>query len=609
MLKEWSALIPIIDQKLSHCPLIEEYVIKKIIDAGFNRFKFLSTNNKNGEPYSITERNFREKVNNHLRYIANWSNSILFEDLRNAKEVSAVYVNLDYNLTPIRLESENCISLETISLSNIFDNLSKHLVIVGQPGAGKTTTMKMICQKVLFDETFYPDRFQIPILIRLREISNDLNLYNQLFKALGYENHDKNGDRKIYDEDFLRDRIVETLNSISPIKVLLVLEGFDEIPSPDARIKTLKEFEYLCLNIDESTIILTSRSSDYRKSTPNTQLFEIAPLNIEQIKKFTYKYLPKDSAQDLYQKVVDSPFADTAMRPLTLAHLCALYERYGDIPDKPKTLYRKIVSLLVEDWDVQRGIHRPSKFSNFNKERILEYLYSFAFELTIKGSTIFGSQEISEIYNKLYLRFGLPENEYASVLTEIESHNGLFIESSFKRYEFSHKSIQEYLTAEYLVHLGYIPKRIELLRKIPNELAIAVSISSNPNSYFAQVICGPVYQSTLSLFEFLRIFTSRLSLEKPDFNCDQFLGMALLCLIEKADDSNIISFVDSSIFRSCMLQLASNLEIDNAQDRDHITIKIIQPVYNELDMDFPSDLKVPDSVYPILKEAQDSLKY
>jgi len=588
--------------------MIQEYAIKKVIDASFNGFKNLVTQDKKGEPYTITITNLAEKVNAHLKYVANWSDTVSFEDLHKPKDISKIYVNLDYRLTPIRLEAEKQIESKTIPLSKIFDDLSHHLVIVGQPGAGKTTTMKMICQKVLFDESFYAERFNIPILIRLREISNDLNLYNQLFQAIGYVNYDKNGEKKIYEEEFLRDKIIETLNLISPIKILIILDGFDEIPSPEARARTLKEFEYLSLNIDDSTIIMTSRSSDYRHSTPNTQLFEIAPLSNEQIKKFTLKYLPKEGADDLYNKIIGSPFADTAMRPLTLAHLCALYERHGDIPEKPKTMYKKIVSLLVEDWDVQRGISRPTKFSNFTKERILEYLYAFAFELTIDGSSVFGTNEISQIYQKLHIRFGLPENEYSSVINEIESHNGLFIESGFKRYEFSHKSIQEYLTAEYLVHLGYIPKRIEVLKRIPNELAVAVSISSNPNSYFAQLICGPIYNSTVSLVEFLKIFTSRLTLEKPDFNIDRFLGMALLCLIEKANNFEVIDFVDSNFFISCLNHLARNIDFEANIETDKVQVNLSHPFFHELDIEFPSIIILPNDVLPSLQTAKDSIK-
>ena len=50
----------------------------------------------------------------------------------------------------------------------------------------------------------------------------------------------------------------------------------------------------------------------------------------------------------------------------------------------------------------------------------------------------------------------------ASVIAELESHTGLFIQSGFDQFEFAHKSLQEFLTAEYLVKLPSIPTRKEI---------------------------------------------------------------------------------------------------------------------------------------------------
>src|SRR5690606_8701661 len=94
-----------------------------------------------------------------------------------------------------------------------------------------------------------------------------------------------------------------------------------------------------------------------------------------QIKVFIEKWLiNKESVDKVYNEILLSPFKDTLSKPLTLAHLCAIYERYGRIPEKPKTLYKKIVTLLIEDWDNQRSIQRKSKYSNFDTDRKFDFL-------------------------------------------------------------------------------------------------------------------------------------------------------------------------------------------------------------------------------------------
>jgi predicted NACHT family NTPase len=63
----------------------------------------------------------------------------------------------------------------------------------------------------------------------------------------------------------------------------------------------------------------------------------------------------QSAAERFLVELSKSPYADTAMKPLLLAHLCAIYERIGAIPEQPKVVYRKIVALLLEEWDQERG--------------------------------------------------------------------------------------------------------------------------------------------------------------------------------------------------------------------------------------------------------------
>lgn len=104
-------------------------------------------------------------------------------------------------------------------------------------------------------------------------------------------------------------------------------------------------------------MIITSRSGEFQYSLNNTFEYEIKSLNNYQIESFIKKWLNnKKMASDMIKQLAKSPYSDTAIRPLTLAHLCAIYERNLKIPNKPKTLYRKIVNLLLEDWDLQRNV-------------------------------------------------------------------------------------------------------------------------------------------------------------------------------------------------------------------------------------------------------------
>ena len=225
-----------------------------------------------------------------------------------------------------------------------------------------------------------------------------------------------------------------------------------------------------------------------------------------------------------------SPFHDTTIRPLTIAHLCAIYERIGKIPDKPKTVYKKIINLLLEEWDEQRNIRRKSRYAQFEIDRKYEFLCSLSFVLTtLFSSTVFNKHSLLAAYEKIFNDYDLLKQEATIVVDELESHTGLFIQSGYNSYEFAHKSLQEYLTAEYIVKLPSIPDNSTLIHKLPNELAIAVTISSNSSLYFKELVQG-VFTKVKLKISFIRTFLNRLLIEKPDFNQSDDLGYSALYL-------------------------------------------------------------------------------
>lgn len=63
-----------------------------------------------------------------------------------------------------------------------------------------------------------------------------------------------------------------------------------------------------------------------------------------------------------------------------------------------------------------------------------------------KDDLIWANEKIHEI-------FGLPREDAAKVAGELESHTGLFVQSAYDIFEYSRKSLQEYLTAEFVVKL------------------------------------------------------------------------------------------------------------------------------------------------------------
>jgi hypothetical protein len=224
---------------------------------------------------------------------------------------------------------------------------------------------------------------------------------------------------------------------------------------------------------------------------------------------------------------------------LTLAHLCAIYERTDDIPEKPKTIYKKIVNLLLEEWDLQRTIKRQSKYARFEVDRKYEFLCNLAYVLTVtRRQTVFSSADIVYLYGQICDQFGLDRNEAKEVAAELETHNGLLLQTGYEQFEFAHKSLQEFLTAEYLVKLPTIPDW-GMLGRLPYETAIAVAISSNPGAYLSELVFRR-FRTRMSE-NFIRAFLSRLIIEKPDLGSEAPLQLALLVLLSEYLDLSFVA--------------------------------------------------------------------
>jgi predicted NACHT family NTPase len=509
---------------------------KKILGLATAQLKKL-----NAKPLSSLE-DVESSLFNHIREVKNWAGEVTFKDLRAAKNIQDVYVELDFFLFPRRNRISEDEEIGQVAITKIFQHTEKHVVILGQPGAGKTTSMKYFCRSVLFEENFYQENFHYPLLIRLREINNSQKkpnskgiLIEHFFNIFGIiiNDSDKLATDVIHQ---IKERLV--VDCLNRIPSLVIVEGFDELVFQKDRVVVLDELAKLANQIEKSRIVITSRTADYTYSFENIAPYELCPLNDEQISQFALKWLGDPGmAKEFLTAVKKSPFNDTTIRPLTIAHLCAIYERVGKIPDKPKTIYKKIITLLLEEWDEQRHIKRQSKYASFEVDRKFDLLSSLAYRLTVSTQkTSFKRRELKTIYGKICGDFDLEPSEDASVVKEIESHTGLFIESTYETYEFAHKSLQEYLTADYIVKLPSIPIQKNLIERLPNEMAIAIAISSNPSEYFFAFVAA-ILQFKFS-FRFVRSFINRILLEKPEFNKNPRVGFMAICLYSRYIYSN-----------------------------------------------------------------------
>jgi Cdc6-like AAA superfamily ATPase len=549
-------------------------------------------------------------------------------DMHKKKSTSTVYVGMDFNVIPSRHKISKSENVPQKPLMKVINGGNHHLAILGQPGAGKTTTMKFLCSNLLTGKKL-GENYNFPIVIRLRELNgkSKFNLFSELLSILNVKIETKNKEVSLNvkgnelkleqtkeEYDYYEERLT-VVAFLEELKPLIILDGLDEISSASRKNDFLNHFEQLTKSLTKARVILTSRTAEYLFVLDNVETYEICGLNDAQINSFAKKWLRGKSTSFL-EELKKTPFYDAAVKPLTIANLCAIYERTGRIPEKPKSVYKLIMRLLLEDWDDQRRITRLSKYNEFESDRKEEFLSRLSYELSrTTQNSYFSRDMISKIYKTICEDFGLEKSDFKSVVNEIESHSGLFLQVNADAYEFSHKSIQEYLTADHIVKLPEFINDLDYLSSIPNELAIAVGISSNQSEYFCMLVSKffehflsddkitlknkganrkrvernlLVHELKMKKIQFMMNFVNRILLEKPDFNsnsevCLTFIYLYTLyygnCVYSDSDGQLDMFGIDSIL--SQFVKFAERVIQRNKDENLYKDFKVKEKVFGE----------------------------
>jgi GTPase SAR1 family protein len=493
--------------------MVKEIIIAEAISRGIDIIQGIFSN-KNIK-LTVSKDDLIESMNVHSKFILNTTSNISFKELKGNKKLNETYIDLDIELQAFKYKEKDSRN-DKFKICEIINESEYHLVILGGPGAGKTTTVKKICQSLLLEETI--KNYSFPILINLRELSNEQTIYHKLKDILGIQIFEKNkGDNKntLIDDKELR---IKYINSyLESLNTIIILDGLDEV-SP-IKLKSLSaEIKTLMTNLRKSLVLVTCRSASYDLDIDCSLEYELCNLNKSQIKDFVKQWFcNRETSKKFLNEIKKSKFYDFSLKPISLAHLCAIYERTKKFYDKPKSIYKKLVRLLIEEWDEQRDITRESNYSNFDNDRKIDFLSHLAYDLTIRfEKKIYFEEDLKDSFFNLNEYYDLPKNQCLKVIKEIEAHTGILIQSSYETFEFVHKSMQEYLCAEHIVKMPEIPVKLLYNVNISNELAITVALSSDPNSYFFKLIYDILNNKKFSK-HFIIEFLSRLAYEKPDF--------------------------------------------------------------------------------------------
>ncbi len=267
-----------------------------------------------------------------------------------------------------------------------------HVAVLGDPGAGKTTTLRRLAGWVALEPPAGSgDDWQYVVLIVCRDEAwtpDKDGLYRLLGEKIGVTG------KLFADLDNPESRIREALDVGA-----LLIDGLDEVP---ARLRDDVERAIVNLgrHLRRAKIVVSCRSGDYVTPLPGFQTAEIRPLTIEQIRRVVDNVLTCDEAAAFYEALNDGrhPAADLANRPLFLMYTLAIFKRRGTIPDRPIDLYEAITRLVIQEWDEQRGVRRASRYAEFGVDDKRRFLADLAHELIRRNRLRFDERASGRVH-------------------------------------------------------------------------------------------------------------------------------------------------------------------------------------------------------------------
>jgi hypothetical protein len=251
----------------------------------------------------------RDLVLTHLSVVQRWCSTVGFADMRGAKDTQTIYVELDTFVTPTRLHIDRAERNITIPLSAALTLRSQHCIILGQPGAGKTTAMKKLCTVALNTEDRSPEH-GFPILIRFKDLSGPVKAGSYLTEALAriFGFGVRMNGPPAFRRDFTDLDREAFLLFLDELEALVIFDGFDEFYDNTLKRQLADEIRSLTLRLTRTKIVVTCRTGEFNYSIDNCEILEIAPLSGEQIKEFSLKWLgDPDKAQKFTDEVYKSP--------------------------------------------------------------------------------------------------------------------------------------------------------------------------------------------------------------------------------------------------------------------------------------------------------------
>jgi hypothetical protein len=372
------------------------------------------------------------------------------DDLWHFESLTALERNFRQNGSR-RLTNENSARQNGITIAN----QCQYLMILGQPGAGKSTFLRKIGLETLKGNSKQIRGKYVPVLIELKQFAgNEVNILN------------------IIANEFLACQLPQaeefTNKLLNQGKLLLLFDGLDEVPNKNFELVIDKIRDFVEKN-NQNKFIISCRTAAYRQKFKDFKEFIIADFDNQQIKQFIHNWFYSEvdkklgTAEKCWNKInSEEATRELARTPLLLTFLCLEYDESQDLPKKKATLYGNALDILLRRWASEKRLPYEPVYRQLGIDLEKIMLAEIAYDNFAADKLFFSQQEVlNQIQKFLSNNDNAPKNlDPGKILDAITIEQGILVERARDVFSFSHLTLQEYLTAQYIYDNRLVEKLV-----------------------------------------------------------------------------------------------------------------------------------------------------
>ena len=461
--------------------------------------------------------------------------------------------------------------LEEIHVESVIKRKERLILISGDAGTGKTTSLRRMAMLFVQRALISSDDTEIPVMMNSTDICrNSDRLVDLAAKATAKLTPDQS--------TYLpREALVDG-------KVAILIDGFDEVGTAEKRDSILARIKQFHEQFSKCLVILTSRDHWYvDKATEVVDFvrFRISPINFKQTEKMIAriskgKSLPPDATQELMRRLENIHGLD--LSPLLVTIFVATSDdSRQDIPANITELFKKFTEIMLGRWDRTKGLGQQyqSQLKDF-------LLCRLAFKMHTERRVVIPIEECQAI-----IRHELNERGYEGVDVDV-LYNEIVYRSGLLRVtdeivRFRHMLLQEFFAGRSEMASDFL---LSVVSDVWWTKALVFHFGENPDNIAALqsmvqgINCVPsekLYQAAISV------------------------GLALQAcyLTKKVDKANVLRWVVDSLAETKKLYLEhienSDLKSPNMSfliyyiyARDSVGSKLIADIVDDIlrDQDF-----------------------